>query len=44
VDGNRWFVGPFGFVLSAARPLPFVPWPGRLGLFEVPDEVVGESR
>jgi hypothetical protein len=33
---SRWFVGPFGFVLQDAVPLPFRPCPGRLGFFEVP--------
>jgi len=34
-----WFAGPYGFVIGAARPLPFVPWRGRQGWFDVP---VGE--
>jgi hypothetical protein len=29
---SRWFSGPFGWVLENARPLPFVPWRGSLGL------------
>lgn len=32
---SKWFFGPFGFVLSKARVLPFVPVLGRLGLFDV---------
>ena len=40
--GSPWFDGAlnskgrpnYGFVLSSARPLPFVPMLGRLGLFE----------
>jgi hypothetical protein len=31
---SKWFEGPFGWVLSGAHPLPFVPHKGRLGLFE----------
>jgi hypothetical protein len=31
---SKWFEGDFGFVLRNARPLPFVPMPGRLGLFD----------
>jgi ASCH domain len=32
---SKWFDdGYFGWVLSAARPLPFAPHKGRLGLFE----------
>jgi ASCH domain len=31
---SKWFDGPFGWVLSDARLLPFVSHKGRLGLFE----------
>jgi hypothetical protein len=31
---SKWFEGPFGWVLSGARRLPFVTHKGRLGLFE----------
>lgn len=34
---SPWFVGPYGFVLRNARPLPFMPCKGRLGFFEVDD-------
>lgn len=34
---SRWFVGPHGLVLRDARPLPFRPWRGQLGFFDVPD-------
>jgi hypothetical protein len=30
---SEWFVGPFGFVLANARPLPFIPCKGQLGFF-----------
>lgn len=30
---SRWFIGPYGFVLRNARPVPFVPCRGRLGFF-----------
>lgn len=33
---SPWFVGDFGFVLRDPQPLPFVPWKGRLGFFDVP--------
>ena len=33
---DPWFVGPVGWVIADARPVPFVRWPGRLGLFDVP--------
>lgn len=37
---SPWFTGAgqedgFGFVLQDARPIPFVPWKGRLGFFNV---------
>lgn len=42
---SGWFTGgeehnapgtvSYGFVLQAARPLPFFPWKGRLGFFDV---------
>lgn len=35
---SPWFVGTFGFVLRDPRPLPFRPFKGALGFFEVPDE------
>lgn len=28
--------GSYGFVLADSRPIPFVPWKGRLGWFNVP--------
>lgn len=31
---SLWFLGDFGFQLRRARPLPFLPCPGRLGFFE----------
>lgn len=33
---SPWFVGPYGFVIRNARPLPFRPCRGQLGFF-VPD-------
>ncbi len=30
---SPWFVGPHGFVLAKARPLPFQPCRGALGFF-----------
>ena len=32
---SDWFNGPYGFVLRNVRALPFVPWKGELGFFEV---------
>lgn len=37
---SRWFVGRHGFVLRDPKPLPFVPWKGRLGFFDVPDSAL----
>lgn len=34
-DPSPWFFGEFGFLLKAARPLPFVPLKGKLGFFQV---------
>lgn len=39
-SASRWFVGPYGFELEDARPLPFVPYRGELGFFEIPDAVM----
>lgn len=36
---SPWFFGRYGFVLKNPRPIQAVPWKGRLGLFDVPDEV-----
>jgi hypothetical protein len=36
---SPWFVGPFGFVLKDAQPLPFMPWKGALGFFDVPEQL-----
>lgn len=32
---SPWFNGPFGLVLKDATPLPFFPFKGALGIFEV---------
>lgn len=37
---SPWFFGRFGFVLRDPRPLPFVPFKGSLGFFNVPDGLV----
>ncbi len=33
---SPFFVGPFGFVLQDAGPLPFLPSKGALGIFNLP--------
>lgn len=41
---SRWFVGPFGWMLKHARPIPPVlNYPGRLWLFDVPFSVVAQA-
>lgn len=37
---SNWFFGPYGFKLANPRPLPFVPYRGALGFFNVPMELV----
>lgn len=34
---SPWFCGHFGFVLKNPKPLPFRPFKGSLGFFNVPD-------
>lgn len=34
---SPWFCGTYGFVLRDPRILPFRPWRGELGFFNVPD-------
>jgi hypothetical protein len=36
---SPWFFGPYGFVLDQVEPLPFRPFKGALGFFDVPDEL-----
>jgi hypothetical protein len=37
---SPWFVGRFGFVLRDPQPLPFTPWKGQLGFFNVPESAL----
>jgi len=40
---SEWYdPDSIAWVLANASPLPFLPWKGRLGLFDVPDEVLAE--
>lgn len=34
-SSSPWFFGMYGFVLANAKPLPFRPYKGQLGFFEV---------
>jgi hypothetical protein len=36
-SGSSWFVGPYGFVIRNARPVPFIPVKGALGFFDWQD-------
>jgi len=35
-SNSLWFTGPQGFVLRDPQPLPFMPFKGQLGFFDVP--------
>lgn len=35
-SASPWFMGDCGFVLRDPKPLPFMPWKGQLGFFDVP--------
>ncbi len=37
---SPWFMGSFGLVLRNARRLPFTPYKGQLGFFDVPTSLV----
>jgi hypothetical protein len=41
---SPWFVGPHGFVLRNPEVLPFTPWKGQLGFFNVPESALMTSR
>lgn len=36
-SNSRWFMGSYGFVMRDPRPLPFMPYRGALGFFNVPE-------
>lgn len=36
---SPWFYGPQGFLLQNSKPLPFMPFKGALGFFNVPDDI-----
>jgi hypothetical protein len=41
---SPWFLGPYGFVLADPKLYDKpIPYPGRLGFFEVPDEAIRQS-
>lgn len=36
---SPWFFGPLALVLDDIKPLPFMPFKGALGFFDVPDHI-----
>ena len=40
IHDSPWYVGPWGWFLTDRKPLPFTPLKGRLGFFDVPEELV----
>lgn len=36
ISESPWFFGDFGFVLREPKILPFLPYKGQLGFFDVP--------
>lgn len=40
---DPWFFGPYGFILADVEPIPFIPYRGALGLFNVPDDLFAEA-
>lgn len=40
---SPWFFGEHGFVLRDAKPLPFAPFKGSLGFFDVPSDVIAAA-
>lgn len=43
-DSSPWFFGPLGFKLRMPKPIEFIPYPGKLGLWDVPDEVIRKIK
>ena len=39
-SSSPWYMGEKGYLLRDPRPLPFVPYKGQLGFFDVPDSLV----
>lgn len=40
---SPWFRGTYGFIFKDARPLPFIPLRGQLGVFPVDLQVIEEA-
>ena len=41
-SNSCWFVGDYGFVLRDPQALPFAPFKGALGFFDVPNSALVE--
>jgi len=41
---SPWFFGPMALQITDAQPLPFVPFKGSLGFFDVPDSLMTDDR
>ncbi|HCF3031494.1 TPA: ASCH domain-containing protein [Pseudomonas aeruginosa] len=39
-SSSPWYMGEKGYLLRDPRPLPFVPYKGQLGFFDVPESLV----
>jgi hypothetical protein len=42
-SASPWFMGECGFVLRDPQPLPFTPWKGQLGFFDVPESALASN-
>jgi hypothetical protein len=40
---SNWFYGRYGFVLRNPVALPFTPWRGQLGFFDVPENELAQG-
>lgn len=40
MDDSPWFFGPLGFKIRMPKLIKFIPYPGQLGLFNVPDSII----
>lgn len=40
---SPWFFGPLALVFENPRPLPFIPFKGVLGFFDVPDDLIARA-
>lgn len=43
-DDSPWFFGEYGFKIRMAKPIPFIPYKGQLGLFDVPQSIINQIQ